>query len=40
MSNQNIKLTGRIVTPGNPEYNSAKEEFNTFFNFPQSIPPF
>ncbi|MFK4426440.1 MULTISPECIES: FAD-binding oxidoreductase [Bacillus] len=38
MSNQNIELTGRIVTPGNPEYNSAREEFNTFFNkFPLII---
>ncbi|WP_283750320.1 FAD-binding oxidoreductase [Bacillus cereus] len=38
MSNQNIELTGRIVTPENPEYNSAREEFNTFFNkFPLII---
>ncbi|MGW6191181.1 FAD-binding oxidoreductase [Bacillus cereus] len=38
MSNQNIELTGRIVIPGNPEYNSAREEFNTFFNkFPLII---
>ncbi|PFU41843.1 FAD-dependent oxidase [Bacillus cereus] len=38
MSNQNIELTGRIVTPRDPEYNSAREEFNTFFNkFPLII---
>ncbi|PTM59263.1 FAD/FMN-containing dehydrogenase [Desmospora activa DSM 45169] len=32
------KLTGRIVVPGNPQYNSARQEFNTFFNkFPRVI---
>lgn len=32
------ELTGRIVEPGNPEYNSARKEFNTFFNkFPRVI---
>ncbi|TCW57825.1 berberine-like enzyme [Bacillus thuringiensis] len=38
MSNQKIELTGRIVTPNDPDYNSAREEFNTFFNkFPLII---
>ena len=32
MNNQQIELTGRIVTPTSPDYNSAREEFNTFFN--------
>ncbi|MEK5443630.1 FAD-binding oxidoreductase [Fredinandcohnia sp. FSL W7-1320] len=32
------ELTGRIVVPGDPEYNSARMEFNTFFNrFPLVI---
>ena len=32
------KLTGRIVLPGDPQYNSARQEFNTFFNrFPLVI---
>ncbi|MFE1625924.1 FAD-binding oxidoreductase [Brevibacillus reuszeri] len=32
------ELTGRIVVPGNPQYNSARREFNTFFNkFPLVI---
>lgn len=32
------ELTGRIVVPGNPQYNSARREFNTFFNkFPRVI---
>lgn len=26
------ELTGRIVVPGDPQYNSARQEFNTFFN--------
>ncbi|NRD80236.1 FAD-binding oxidoreductase [Bacillus sp. BRMEA1] len=30
--NKNIELTGRIVVPGDPQYNSARQEFNTFFN--------
>ncbi|SEG20307.1 hypothetical protein SAMN04487919_106147 [Bacillus sp. ok061] len=38
MNNQKIELTGRIVTPNDPDYNSAREEFNTFFNkFPLII---
>ena len=38
MNNQQIELTGRIVTPNSPDYNSAREEFNTFFNkFPLII---
>ncbi|GLV66877.1 hypothetical protein Bmyc01_55460 [Bacillus mycoides] len=40
MSNQNIELTGRIVTPGNPEYNSAREEFNTFSTSRKVFRPF
>lgn len=32
------ELTGRIVVPGNPQYNEARQEFNTFFNkFPRVI---
>jgi FAD binding domain/Berberine and berberine like len=32
------KLTGRIVTPGNPEYDLAREEFNTRYDlFPSVI---
>ena len=32
------KLTGRIVLPGDPQYNVARQEFNTFFNrFPLVI---
>jgi FAD/FMN-containing dehydrogenase len=32
------ELTGRIVLPGEPEYNAARQEFNTFFNrFPLVI---
>lgn len=32
------ELTGRIVVPGNPQYNSARQEFNLFFNkFPRVI---
>ncbi|WP_226536521.1 FAD-binding oxidoreductase [Fictibacillus halophilus] len=32
------RLTGRIVTPGNPEYDLAREEFNTRFDlFPSVI---
>lgn len=32
------KLTGRIVLPGDPQYNAARQEFNTFFNrFPLVI---
>jgi len=31
-------LTGRIVLPGDPQYNSARQEFNTVFNrFPLVI---
>ncbi|MGG2065226.1 FAD-binding oxidoreductase [Bacillus sp. S14(2024)] len=26
------ELTGRIVVPGDPQYNFARQEFNTFFN--------
>lgn len=26
MNNQKIELTGRIVTPSDPDYNSAREE--------------
>ncbi|WP_245916574.1 FAD-binding protein [Bacillus fungorum] len=38
MNNQKIELTGRIVTPNSPDYNSAREAFNTFFNkFPLII---
>lgn len=32
------ELTGRIVLPNDPLYNSARQEFNTFFNkFPLVI---
>ena len=32
------KLTGRIVLPGEPQYNEARQDFNTFFNrFPLVI---
>ena len=32
------ELTGRIVLPGDPQYNEARQEFNTFFNkFPLVI---
>ncbi|MDR3540217.1 MAG: FAD-binding oxidoreductase [Desulfosporosinus sp.] len=32
------KLTGRIVVPGDPQYNEARQEFNTFFSkFPLVI---
>lgn len=32
------ELTGRIVLPGDPQYNVARQEFNTFFNrFPLVI---
>lgn len=32
------KLTGRIVLPGEPQYDQARQEFNTFFNkFPLVI---
>ncbi|KJS17591.1 MAG: FAD-dependent oxidase [Peptococcaceae bacterium BRH_c4b] len=32
------ELTGRIVLPGEPQYDAAREEFNTFFNrFPLVI---
>ena len=32
------ELTGRIVLPGEPQYNTARQEFNTFFNrFPLVI---
>ncbi|SCA99963.1 Uncharacterized protein BWINRA5_03386 [Bacillus mycoides] len=38
MSNQNIELTGRIVTPGNPEYNPAlliiqNDSYSLYFFF-------
>ncbi|GAA3314097.1 hypothetical protein GCM10020331_005820 [Ectobacillus funiculus] len=26
------ELTGRIVIPGDPQYDSARKEFNTFFD--------
>ncbi len=36
--NMEPKLTGRIVLPGDPEYNIDRQEFNTFFNkFPLVI---
>ena len=35
---QEPKLTGRIVLPENPEYNAARQEFNTYFNkYPRVI---
>lgn len=37
-NDKNIKLTGRIVSPNEINYNSARQEFNTFFNrFPYVI---
>lgn len=36
--NKEPELTGRIVLPGDPQYNTARQEFNTFFNrFPLVI---
>ncbi len=36
--NKEPELTGRIVLPENPDYNVARQEFNTFFNrFPLVI---
>lgn len=29
---ENISLTGRIVSPGEAQYDSARQAFNTFFN--------
>ncbi|MEL7656214.1 MAG: hypothetical protein AAGU75_09935 [Bacillota bacterium] len=36
--NKEPELTGRIVLPRDPQYNTARLEFNTFFNrFPLVI---
>lgn len=32
VNHKKSELTGRIVVPGDPEYNLARQEFNTFFN--------